>query len=247
MAGHRFFISSHAIRGATITIDDPKELHHVRDVLRLRVNDPVTCCDGAGSEYVGRIAKTTSRRYLIQIDQTHHTTQATLTLWLAQGLPKGDRFDWVVQKATELGVARVSPLLTRHTVVRLTEEQGRKRLVRWRRIAQEAAKQCGRASLPTIDPPQPLDTTWLSTIERVPLILMPTLAVTAIPLREVLKSRADVIHAAVLIGPEGDFSPEEVALAETYGARPVSLGRSVLRSETAALAVLAILRYLLGA
>jgi len=253
---HRFLISPHKVRGSTIAIDDPKAIHHIRDVLRLGVGDRVVCFDGTGTEYAGTIIRNSTTRLLIQVDKQVQKAQGPLTLWLAQGLPKADRFDWVVQKATELGVARIVPLITRHTVLRLTTEQGQKKLTRWQRVAQEAAQQCGRVSIPAIDPPQPFER-FLASIEDIPLILMPTLAVTTIPLSEILPARPEcggaggnvqppVKAVAVLIGPEGDFSREEVALAEARGARPVSLGSLTLRSETAALATLAIVRYVFG-
>ena len=241
---HRFFVPTQHVRGSTITVEDSHQLHHIRDVLRLGVGDPLVCFDGQGSAYLGTIVRTSARRLIVQVRQRTHGAQASLTLWLAQGLQRLERFEWVVQKATELGVTRLSPLITRHTVVRLTEGQAAKKRERWQRIATEAAEQCGRTTIPLIDPPQAFKA-FLPAVERTSLVLMPTLAVTAIPLSEVLNARAPVQEVAVLIGPEGDFSREEVALAEQYGARPVSLGPLTLRAETAAIATLAIVSHVL--
>jgi len=242
---YRFFVPPHNIRGSSITIDDPRERHHIRDVLRLRVGDQLMCFDGLGSEYVGTITQSTSRRLIIRIDRRARKEISRLTIWLAQGLPKADRFDWVVQKATELGVARVSPLVTQHTVVRPNPEQGRAKQQRWQRIAREAAKQCGRTTIPVIDPPQSFQTA-IRLLEALPLILMPTLLVTTIPLRELLTAHTALTQVAIVIGPEGDFSREEIAFAEAHGARPVSLGPLTLRAETAALATIVILSCALG-
>lgn len=241
----RFFVPPQHIRGSAIIIEDPRQLHHIRDVLRLGSGDRVVCFDGQGRECTGTIIQSRSRRLIVHVDQRLHAPPASLTLWLAQGLPKGERFEWVVQKTTELGVTRLSPLFTRHTVVRLSSGQVEKKHERWQRIATEAAKQCGRAVLPVIDPPQTLEA-LLPLVERVSLILMPTLAVTASPLSEVLRASSSAKDVAVLIGPEGDFSREEVALAERYGARPVCLGPLTLRAETAAIATAAILQHVLG-
>lgn len=232
------------MRGSAIVLEDPGELHHLRDVLRLRVGDRVVCCDGTGAEYAGTIAALGASRAQVRVERLLERAAPPVRLWLAQGLPKAERFEWVVQKATELGVDRLSPLLTRHAVVRLTPERARAKLVRWQRIAQEAAKQSQRATIPQLDPPQSL-TAFLERLGRGMLVLMPTLAVTTIPLAEVLKESMAARDVVILIGPEGDFSREEVALAERYGARPVSLGPLTLRTDTAALAALAIASHVL--
>jgi len=241
----RFFVPPQHIHGSTLTIDTPQELHHLRHVLRLGVGDQLICFDGEGREYVGTILRSTARRVAVRIDRSSQQPTKGAALWLAQGLPKSGRFEWVIQKATELGVWRLSPLLTCHTVVRLTAEQGRAKQMRWQRIAQEAAKQCRRASLPVIDPPQLLSDV-LPAMNPSSLILMPTLAVKTIPIQEALRDCTSLRAIAVLIGPEGDFSRDEVRLAERYGARPVSLGPRVLRTETAAISTLAILQYVLN-
>lgn len=228
-----------------IILEDPQELHHLRDVLRLRAGDPVECFDGAGREYAGTIAQVLKRSVRVAIDRERAAPSEPLMTWLLPALVKGDRFDWLVQKATELGVARISPIVTRHGTVRVAPEQGRAKGARWRRIAQEAAKQCGRSRLPVIDEPQPFESA-VASLQHVPLALIPTLAATAIPLAELLKSRPATAETAVLIGPEGDFSRDEIVFAERHGVRPVSLGPLVLRSETAAIALVAILRYAQG-
>ncbi|MBI3323429.1 MAG: 16S rRNA (uracil(1498)-N(3))-methyltransferase [Candidatus Omnitrophica bacterium] len=223
-------------------------------MLRLGVGDRILCCDGAGAEYVGTIARAHRRGLTVAVERRLDPSTPPpggvaqgrgLMVWLAQGLPKAGRFEWIVQKATELGVARVSPLLTRHSVIRLGAEQGRAKHARWKRIAQEAAEQCRRSTVPIIDPPQPFEP-FIRMLARAELVLIPTLAVTAIPLSEALKEARGVRDVLVLIGPEGDFSREEVALAQHHGARPVSLGALTLRTETAAVAMLAILDYAFG-
>ena len=235
------------MRGSVITIDHAATLHHIRDVLRLGIGARILCCDGTGAEYVGTIVaecRTRRRSTHLTVTVEHRLTASSegLSLWLAQGLFNASRFEWVVQKATELGVSRLSPLLTRHSVVRLgaEQEEGRAKQARWQRIAQEAARQCRRATVPVIDPPQPFEP-FIRALARDLFILMPTLAVAAIPLSEVLNDARTAREAVVLIGPEGDFSREEVALAQHHGARPISLGALTLRTETAAIAMLAIL------
>ena len=243
---HRFFIPPECVQGSTATLDDPAQLHHLRQVLRLTVGNRIVCFDGQGRAYHGTIRRHTPTSCVIELGEPIVRAQTTVTLWLAPALLKAERFDWLVQKATELGVWRLSPLITRHTIVRLTPEQRRSKHSRWQRIAREAAKQSQRSTLPVVDEPQPFDA-FVPSLAGAPLVMIPTLAVTAIPLREVLKTVTPNRQAAVLIGPEGDFTHAEVALAERYGARPVSLGPLTLRAETAALASLAMLQYALDA
>lgn len=246
---HRVLIDPHNVTGATAVLDDPKQLHHLRAVLRLKAGDRVCCFDGQGAEHAGTISHLTRARMAVRLDQRLAASPLTprvkggargLTLWLAQALIKAPRFDWLIQKATELGVNRLSPIMTERTVIRLTDAQGRRKRERWRRIAEAASKQCGRADVPSIDPPQSLRI-LLPLLGDVPLVLIPTLEVAARPFRDVLEGSRAAGDVAVLIGPEGDFSPAEVAAAVKAGAQPVSLGRLTLRSETAALACLAIL------
>ena len=245
VSAHRIFVLPHRISVSAITVDDPRQVHHLRNVLRVRIGDPLICADGAGREYAGVVSRSTSRALSIRIEGQRTAPADALRLWLVQGLPKGDRLEWIVQKAVELGAARISPVVTRHTVVRVSASQSQAKQTRWQRIAQEAAQQCGQARLPVVDAPQPLEAV-LPRLAEAELVLMPTLAVTTIPLRDVLGDRAQAREVAVLIGPEGDFAPEEVGQAERYGARPVSLGRLTLRTETAAVAALAMIRYALN-
>lgn len=242
---YRCFVPPERIHRSTITIDDAQQLHHIRDVLRLKIGDRLACFDGQGREYAGTIVEQAATGLLIRIDRVHARSQRRVNLWLALGLLKTDRFDWVVQKATELGVTRISPLLTSRTVVRPHHcSQGK--FMRWQRIATEAAQQSGRTTIPQIDPPQSFEA-LLPCLERHSVMLMPTLAVTALSLSDVLKDVPSAAEVAVLIGPEGDFSREEVAQAQAHGARPVSLGPLTLRAETAALATLSIVSYTVGA
>ncbi len=240
----RFYVPPAAVRGSSIVVDDPRELHHIRDVLRLRPGDPVRVFDGQGKEYTGIIFELTAEALRIRVDEVRDVPARRGALWLIQGVPKGDRFEWLLQKATELGVDRITPVITSRSVVRFSAAQAGPKVERWRRIVKEAAKQGGRAPRPAVAAPQPIADA-LPLLKGVPLILMPTLAVTVIPMAAVLAKLGPAARAAVLIGPEGDFTKDEVVLAESYGARPVSLGPLTLRSETAAIAVLSILGYVL--
>jgi len=246
---HRFLIAPSDVRGSTILITDPRELRHLRAVLRLGPGDRIRCLDGAGVEYVGLIREVMPDGVLVSIEErTSEPASVKPPRWLAQSLLKSDRFDWALQKATELGATRITPLITARTVVAVSEEHRSRKCARWRRIAEEAAKQCGRACVPMIEAPQRM-TRWRP--EPPPgVALIATLASGGEPIHEVLGHERTLAQAQrggalILIGPEGDFTPEEVRIAERLGIRPVSLGPLTLRAETAAVAALAILGYVL--
>ncbi len=241
----RVLISPDAIRGRSITIRDPQELHHLLDVVRVRVGDRLECFDGAGHGYAGPIVQRARRRLVVEIAERLEEPRRPLGITLAQALIRPERFAWVIQKATELGVDRISPLVTHRTVVRPAPDHADQKLVRWQRIASEAAKQCGRKTLPHLDVPQPFRH-FLSTLQEGTRALMPTLSATGVPLKDELEHFDGVTSAVVLIGPEGDFTREEALLAQRAGVRLVSLGHLTLRSETAAITTLSILQHVVG-
>ena len=261
----RVVIAPEDVRDRTISIRDPATLHHLVRVLHVSPGEAVECVDGAGGRYATRVSRRSGRELVLDILERAADPASKLSVWLVPALIRPERFEWLVQKATELGVDRLSPVMTARSVIRLRAGRAEGRLKRWRRIAQEAAQQCGRATVPRIDAPVAFQEgvlllssefrVWSSESVkpvselRTPnseLVLLPTLAVAAVPLHEALADRPSLTSAAVLIGPEGDFTVEEVTLAQRHGAGPVSLGRRVLRSETAAIAVLAILQHAAG-
>lgn len=243
---YRIFVTPQAIRSDTITVTNPHERHHLVTVLRVTAGTRVECLDGEGGRYRGTILRCTRTEIVIHIDERQHDEGSGLQVTLAHALIKPERFEWAIQKATELGVACVAPLMTARTVSRLTPEQAEHKLARWRRILKEAAKQCGRPTVPALESPVSLSQ-FLQSSDRSGLLLMPTLAVEASPLSDVLMKHRMLRAVTVLIGPEGDFTPEEVLEAQRCGAEAVSLGSVTLRAETAALAILSILHYTHGA
>lgn len=241
----RIVISPDAVRGNSISVEDPDDLHHLVNVLRVQVGDRLECFDGAGNEYAGPILRCSRDSLVMTIRERATEMPQPLAVTLGQSLIQPERFEWVIQKTTELGVDRIIPLLTQRTTVRrLSREQAARKLTRWQRIAAEAAKQCGRSWLTRIDAPQELSEVLAASSATDIRVLMPTLVGEARSLRSELDSLKGLTRVLVLIGPEGDFTAEEVALAQRAGAHPVSLGRLTLRSETAAIAVLAVLQHL---
>jgi 16S rRNA (uracil1498-N3)-methyltransferase len=221
----------------------PEAAHHAARVLRLREGDRVELFDGRGSACHGAIAAIAGKRVTVGglvPDET--SRESPLPILLAQGLSSSEKMDWVVQKATELGVAEIQPLDTERSVARLSAERAERRLEHWRQVAISACEQCGRNRLPDIHAPVDL-MPWLEQARAAPggkFILLPQGA-------ESLRGReAPQGKALLLIGAEGGFTPAESAYALACGFHPIRLGARVLRTETAAIAGLAALQTLWG-
>jgi 16S rRNA (uracil1498-N3)-methyltransferase len=219
------------------------EARHLSQVLRIKPGETVTIFDGCGRR-AGAEVLTVSRDHVSLKPGDALTPPPPLpAITLAQAIPKGKNMDLIVQKAVELGIARIQPLVTRNTVV----QPGGGKSEKWRRNALEACKQCGQDTLPQIADPLPFGR-WLASVADVPpaarhLRIIASLAPGAKPLREVLRAHPGSTAATLLVGPEGDFTPEETSSALDAGFLPVSLGSIVLRVETATLFCLGALRY----
>ena len=237
----RVLVSPETVGNQTITIRDPSTLHHLTRVLRASVGDRIECVDGQGRRYLGAITRGDARHLSVTVASSAQDPPDPVRIVVAPALIKAGRFDWLIEKATELGAHRIQPLLTQRTAVRCSDASGEGKLARWRRIAREAAVQCGRATLPEVAAPQPFDVV-VPAFAEASLILIPTLETDGASLPQIMASRPDAASIILLVGPEGDFTPEEVQQAMRRGAQPVSLGRLTLRSETAAIAGLAMLQ-----
>ena len=236
----RFFISPGQVSGPFITVTD-EDVRHIATVLRMKTGDHLLLCDGRGTEYTVRISNINKSAIKTNIlGQTTREIRYPL-ITLGQGLPKSDKMDWIVQKATELGTASIVTLITERTIVKVKDEE--KRLIRWRRICREAAMQSNRADIPRVEGIQTFGD-YVRTLDPGPgtLLLLPWEEGTK-PIKDVLRERPGVKNIVVLIGPEGGFSAAEAALAQEKGFRAVSLGPNVLRAETAAVAVLGMIGY----
>jgi 16S rRNA (uracil1498-N3)-methyltransferase len=236
----RFFISPDQVRGSLVTIAGD-DLRHIRTVLRKQPGDLLTLLDGQGMQYRARIAEIRKDEIVTEvIERTRHEL-ARPRIILGQGLPKSDKMDWIVQKATELGVSSIIPIVTERTVVKVRDE--RKRVTRWEKIAREAAMQSNRPDIPEIGAVRTLND-YLGTLAPSPrtLLIIPWEEGTT-PIKAVLRSQGKSEKIVVLIGPEGGFSRAEADLARTQGFQPVSLGPTILRTETAAVAALSMIGY----
>lgn len=207
--------------------------HHALRVLRLREGDPVELFDGVGQACRGLIAEAGGKRVLVeQIVALDESRESPLHTLLAQAMCSSEKMDWIVQKATELGVTEIQPLDTERSVARLTPERTAKRLEHWRQVVISACEQCGRNRLPVVQAPMPL-AHWLSQMQTAPEARLVLLPQGATALGDIAASDAGV---SLLVGPEGGFSMAECDTILHAGFTPVRLGQRILRTETAAIA-----------
>jgi 16S rRNA (uracil1498-N3)-methyltransferase len=236
----RFFIAPSQVSGSRISIAD-EDVRHIASVLRMKTGDALLLCDGQGTEYQTAIAEISKSEIKADIVSQSSRASTGPRITLGQGLPKSDKMDWIVQKATELGVSNIVPLVTERTIVKIRDEE--KRISRWQKIAREAAMQSDRPDIPRIEPVVSFkDFLRTQNAELRTLKLIPWEEASA-PIKEVLKQNAAAAPIIVLIGPEGGFSSVETSLARGKGFHAVSLGPTILRTETAAMAVLSMIGY----
>lgn len=216
--------------------------YHVARVLRMREGAPLSVFDGAGAEFLAEITRVDGDRVSVRIGQPMATTtESPLRITLVQGVSRSERMDWTLQKATELGVAAIAPVLSARSVVRLDEKQTERKQSHWRGIVIGACEQCGRAKLPSVASPVTLRNYLANTRkEGLRLVLSPSAPGSLAGLAS-LPTKVEL-----LIGPEGGLDDDELTMANKAGFTPVRLGPRVLRTETAAVAALSVLQALWG-
>lgn len=233
----RFFVPAGSLAGETALIGG-ETLHHLRTVLRLAPGAEVLLCDGEGTLCRVRLDTLGREQGTATVLERWREEERCCPLRLLQGLPKGDKFELVLQKGTELGIGIFQPVLCARSVARPDGRRGE----RWQRIADEAARQSRRPCLPRVEAPQALADALARVSEPLRLVLWEE---GTRPLRAVLPEQAPA-GVALLVGPEGGLTAAEVAAAEAAGFMAVHLGPRILRTETASLAVAAVLEYLYG-
>lgn len=235
----RFFIDMPLQAEVTITGAD---VRHIRKVLRLRIGDVITVTDPAGEAGAAKITGFTEDGVLLALQEiVPEKKESPIRVFLAQGLPKSDKMDYIVQKTVELGIAGIYPLAAEHSVVQYSEAKGQARTERWQRIATEAAKQCGRSMVPTVNPMQSLQEI-LNHHASDSTVIMLYEGECSFGLKEALVGRPDERYV-LLVGPEGGFSRDEVTLAREHGVHIVTMGPRILRTETAAVAAVTAVMY----
>ncbi len=240
---HRLHVPRSEIRGGRAIVSG-ESLAYLREVLRLRPGDPIEVFDGEGRVYRSRVERWVEDGAELSVSAAEERPFAGVRITLAQGLPKGDKLELIVQKSVELGATRVVPVACQRSVVKLDQRRAAERVTRWQRIADEAARQCGRADTMAVGPVESFDA--VVTRPRGPreVRLILDEEERARRLRVALVDR-EASHV-VLVGPEGGFARDEVEAAKLHGFAPVTLGPRILRTETVALAVLAVAQFTLG-
>ncbi len=241
MPRRRFFVPPENIKHGIARLPSD-QIHHLRDVLRLRPGDQVEIFDGKGIGYCGSVAGDGSDVVVVDLQEIEYTPEAPLRLMLALALTRSDTFEWTIQKAAELGVAEIIPLVTRFSEVRIPESKLEARMARWQRILREACKQCARVSVPELRAPLAFED-FLKSDSSQDACGCLFYEKTPVPWSG---SPATSSRVLVCIGPEGGWDAGEVESAIRAGFRTFSLGPRILRAETAAVAALAIFQYLLG-
>ena len=230
----RVFIEMGGVAGDRLRLEGP-DAHYLLRVMRLKEGDGFVALDGAGGAYEARIVSAEGGAVEATIGQRSEAPEPPMPITLYQGMPKGDKWELVIQKATELGATRLVPVAAARSVVQIKGDKVEAKRARWGAIAKEAAEQCERGRIPEVAAPVSLKQLALAPGELA-LVLSERVVGPSLP-RALPEAAPGAI--AIFIGPEGGWAPEELELLGRLGAREVSLGRRILRTETAGLAALA--------
>ena len=253
---HRFYIPPENWNPDALVLTNA-EAHHARDVLRLKRGDKLVVFNGRGREITAEIVDLAKGEIGLRKLHEAETTPLRCRITLGQAIPKGKNMDVIVQKAVEIGAAEIAPILSDRTVVHVDLESAAQKQAKWQQVAIEAAKQCGQNWLPQVRAPRKLRDFFsdVGVDVRVPtrsfsfdLRLIGSLQSDARHLKKILANYSSErgqlpTSVLMLVGPEGDFTPAELALARSHGCQPITLGPVVLRVETAAIYCLSILSY----
>lgn len=239
MGDHRrFLIDPCQISGGEVVLDGPTA-RQISKVLRLKPEDAITLLDGCGHSYHATIRTISSDRVIADIAEGQlDVNEPRLRLVLASCLPKSDRIEFIIQKCTELGISEMVLVQSERTVTRVEKDSQPRKLERWRRIACEAAEQCGRSRVPCLTGVLSYSE-LLAMVPQFPLSIIAWEEESGLGIREALRQKQDAESVLLIIGPEGGFTEKEVEAAKSAGALCVSLGRRVLRTDTAAIAACA--------
>lgn len=235
---HRFIVPPDSLKRAVVTLGE-SDSHHAAVVLRIGVGEVVTLLDGEGTVAGGRVLQVGKRSVVIEVEERRVLPRRAWEVVLLAAVTKGKAWDAMLQKATELDVAGIVPLLTRHCVVKVAKDERARRRDDWQAAVAEAAKQCGTPWLPRVSEPVSIEE-WLRAGDRLDLGLVAALLPGAVEIGEVMDRHPEVRRVGVVVGPEGDLDGAEIKALAEAGFQPVTLGTTVLRADTAALAAAAV-------
>ena len=235
----RLYVNAALNVGSRIELDEDAA-HYVRSVLRLKQDQNIVLFNGQGGEYLSRFSEVSRKNVRVEIETYHdRDVESSLSVTLGMGISRGDRMDWAVQKAVELGVNQMTPLMTERCVTKLNDDKKQQRLQHWQHIVQHAAEQSGRTCLPLMSDIAELSH-WVAEQRGLCVFLDPYAEQALADLQP------DNQHITLLSGPEGGFSDRERQIAQTAGFVPVRLGARILRTETAVLSALSAVQTLWG-
>ena len=236
----QFFVNSSEVNNdsAHIVGDD---YHHLKDVVRLKIGDTIRVSVDNGENYLGTIREFNDEMAIVELSERASDTELKGTITLFQGMPKADKLEFIIEKAVELGCAEVVPVMMEHSVVKLDEKKAENKVIRWQKIAEAAAKQSKRSIVPKISLP-------MSYKDAIEYAKNNTLNLVPYENESGPKGTMKLISGikpedtiGIFIGPEGGFSEKEIRMAKDTGMKTVSLGRRILRTETAALTALSLI------
>ena len=244
---HRFYVAPENWDPLRLALHG-SEAHHARNVLRMQAGDKLVLFNGQGREFTAEIETIADDE--IRLRKLHEAETAPLRcrIVLGQAIPKGKNMELIVQKAVEIGAAEIAPIISDRTIVQLDSESASQKQTKWQQIAIEAAKQCGQNWLPRVHPPRKLAEFFSVSEQAFELRLIGSLQPDAQHLKKILEIYSSE-HSErprsvlMLVGPEGDLTPAELALARRHGCQPITLGPIILRVETAAIYCLSVLSY----
>ncbi|RGU96007.1 16S rRNA (uracil(1498)-N(3))-methyltransferase [Clostridium sp. AF15-17LB] len=240
---HHFFVTPSQVRDGDIFVEG-QDVNHLKNVLRVKPGEAVAVSDGDNRKYVCTVERYEEGAAVLRIcEEQEADTELPSRICLFQGLPKQDKMELIVQKAVELGVSEVVPVVTRRSVVKLDEKKAGKKVQRWQSIAESASKQAGRGHIPKVAQVAGFKEALLQASGLDVLLIPYELAEDMRETKKVIGSIVPGQSVGVFIGPEGGFEREEVEAAIEAGARPITLGRRILRTETAGLTTLSVLMF----
>ena len=240
---HHFFVSQDQIEESFIRILGP-DVNHIKNVLRMGAGEEILVSNGVDKDYLCQILDVASAEVTAKILSVEEGgTELPARLYLFQGLPKGDKMELIIQKAVELGVYQIIPGENKRAVVRLDQKKEESKLRRWRAVSESAAKQSGRLIIPEVAGVMTFPEA-LAFGKELDMIVIPfEHAKDMAKTKEILSSIRPGMSVGIFIGPEGGFEDSEMDLAERLGAKQITLGKRILRTETAGLAIVSVLAF----
>lgn len=240
---HHFFVTPDQVKSDSIYVEG-SDVNHIKNVLRMKIGEELEICDGNNKKYLCEIEEMTAEYVCAKIkEELGADTELPSKLYLFQGLPKSDKMELIIQKAVELGVYEIIPVATKRAVVKLDEKKAGKKVERWNSIAEGGAKQSGRSFVPKVTEVMSYKEA-LQYAQKLDVILIPyELADGMQETKQIISAIEPGQSVGIFIGPEGGFEVSEVENAIAIGAKAITLGKRILRTETAGLTTLSILMY----